>query len=355
MCSYNATNGVPACASQYFLEDILRQHWQWEADDHWITSDCDAVQDIYDSHHYVDTAAEAAAVALKAGTDLECVVSSWDGLTQAWNASLITEQNLDKALIRLYASLIDLGFFDAAKYQPLRTLGWDAVNSPSAQKLALDSAVEGLVLIKNDGVLPLGIDTAKSYALIGPYYEATQQLQGNYYGPAPYLISPLQAAQNLGLNIVSALGSKINDTDSSYADAITTAKSADTIIFLGGIDNTIESESLDRATIVWPEPQLDLLRQLTALGKPVIVVQFGGGQLDDSELLANSSVNAVLWAGYPGQSGGAAIFDVLTGKAAPAGRLPTTQYPASYATAVSPLDMNLRPAPGNGNLGRTHM
>lgn len=96
----------------------------------------------------------------------------------------------------------------------------------------------------------------------------------------------------------------------------------------------MESEGHDRTTITWPGNQLDLISRLSKLGKPLIVVQFGGGQVDDTQLLKNDNVNSLMWAGYPGQDGGYAVIDTLAGKVAPAGRLTTTQYPANYINEV---------------------
>jgi len=126
----------------------------------------------------------------------------------------------------------------------------------------------------------------------------------------------------------------------------------DAIIFLGGIDNSVEAEGNDRTAIAWTGNQLDLVSQLSALSKPLVVVQFGGGQVDDAALKNNSAVNSILWAGYPGQSGGTAILDVLKGKVSPAGRLVTTQYPADYVNEVPMTDMSLRVS--SSNPGRTY-
>lgn len=353
MCSYNSVNGAPACANTYLMEDILRQHWGWEKDEHWISTDCGAVQDIWEDHKYVETPGEAAAVALKSGADLNCEFGRLEAWREAWNNSLITEDDMDKALTRLWASLVSVGWFDPAGDNSLRALGWDDVNTEAAQTLAYDAAVAGSVLIKNDGSLPLS--AGGSVALIGPWVNATIQMQGNYYGPAPYLISPLQAATDKGLDFTWANGSGIDFADSTFDDAIQKAREADQVIFLGGIDNTVEEEGHDRVNITWPEPQLEVLRALAALGKPVTVVQFGGGQLDGTELLEEDAINAILWSGYPGQSGGKAVLDILYGDAAPAGRLPITQYPGSYADLVPPTDMTLRPGQNGTNPGRTHM
>lgn len=130
------------------------------------------------------------------------------------------------------------------------------------------------------------------------------------------------------------------------------AEEADIIIYCGGIDLSIEAEAKDRNTIVWPEKQLELIEQLSTLGKQLIVVQLGGGQLDDSSLLSNKDINTLLWAGYPSQDGGTAIFDIITGAAAPAGRLPVTQHPAEYVNQVPMTDMTLRPSATNP--GRTY-
>lgn len=124
------------------------------------------------------------------------------------------------------------------------------------------------------------------------------------------------------------------------------------MIYIGGIDNSIEEEDHDRRSLAWTGAQLDVIGQLADSGKPTIVVVMGGGQIDSSPLVNNPNISAILWGGYPGQDGGPAIFDILTGKVAPAGRLPTTQYPAQYLNEVSMTNMALRP--GKNNPGRTY-
>ena len=354
MCSYNEVNGVPSCANNYLLQTILRGHWGWNDTDKWVVSDCDAVSDVYNTHHYTATAAEAAADSLKAGTDLDCGTFYQSNLGTALSQGLIEDADLDRALTRLYGSLIKLGYFDNPANQPYRALGWSDVNTESSQHLAYTAAVSGIVLLKNDGILPI-TSKDKKIALIGPWANATTQMQGNYAGVAPFLHSPLYAAQQLGLDVSYALGTEISSTDTSgFAAALAAGNGSDIIIFAGGIDNSIEAEGKDRSTIIWPGNQLDLLSQLVALGKPVVVLQMGGGQVDDSSLLegGTSTVNALIWGGYPGQDGGTALFDIITGKQAPAGRLPITQYPADYVDQVPITNMSLRP--GSGNPGRTY-
>lgn len=350
MCSFNSVNGIPACANSYLLQNVLRDFWGF-GDDRWVVSDCDAVENIFNTHNFTKSLAEAAADALKAGTDIDCGTTYSTHLPEALTQSLITRADLEKALTRQYISLIRLGYFDPPESQPYRQLGWSDVNKPEAENLAYRAAVEGLVLIKNNGLLPL--PTTDRLAIIGPYTNATTAMQGNYFGAAPFVVTPLQGAIAAGFQVLSAHGTDVDGTSySGFEEATEIAKSVDVIVFVGGIDHTIEDEAKDRLNITWPGNQLDLIRQLAALGKPIVVVQFGGGQVDDSDLLASDAVHAVIWAGYPGQSGGAAIFDMIAGKVAPAGRLTTTQYPGEYVDQIAMTDMSLRPSAINP--GRTY-
>jgi beta-D-xylosidase 4 len=190
--------------------------------------------------------------------------------------------------------MIRLGYFDPPESQPFRQLVWTDVNTQDSQTLAHRAAVEGLVLLKNDGLLPLPANGRK-VALIGPYVNATTDMQGNYFGTAPFIVTPFQGAVDAGFEVQSSAGTDISGTsDAGFADAINVAQASDIIVFAGGIDNTIERESLDRVTVAWAGNQLDLINQLASLGKPVIVVQFGGGQVDDTELLSNDAVGESL-------------------------------------------------------------
>ncbi|KAJ3563995.1 hypothetical protein NP233_g8585 [Leucocoprinus birnbaumii] len=351
MCSYNSVNGIPSCANSYLLQNILRDFWGFD-DDRWVVSDCDAINNIFSTHNFTSTFAEAVADALKAGTDVDCGTTYSTNLPAALNQSLITRDDLERALTRQYTSLMRLGYFDPPSSQPFRQLAWTDVNTPDAQALAHRAAIEGLVLLKNDGFLPIS-PKGKKLAIIGPYLNATTNMQGNYFGTAPFIVTPFQGAVDAGFQVQSSPGTTINGTsDAGFQAAITIAQAADVIVFAGGIDNTIERESRDRLTVAWTGNQLDLIQRLSALGKPVIVVQFGGGQLDDTVLLSNDAVRAIIWAGYPGQSGGTAIFDIITGIASPAGRLTTTQYPADFIDQVGMTDMSLRPS--SVNPGRTY-
>ncbi|CAH0041943.1 unnamed protein product [Clonostachys rhizophaga] len=272
--------------------DILRQHWGWEKEEHYISSDCGAISDIWENHKYSKTAGEAAVTALRAGTDLECEFGNTDLLRDGWSNNLLTEEDMDNALTRMWSALI------------------------SSQKLAYDAAVAGAVLLKNeDHHLPL--EKRGKIVLIGPWVNATEQIQGNYFGPPPYLISPRQAAEDIGLDFTWAVGSAINGPDPSFDDAVEVAK------------------------------------QPIKFSSSVVLIT--PSKLNDNKLFENEAIKSVLWCGYPGQSGGKAVIDLLFGLAAPAGRLPVTQYPAVYVDEVPPTDMTLRPGQNGTNHGRTHM
>ncbi|KAI1476632.1 glycoside hydrolase family 3 protein [Daldinia eschscholtzii] len=352
MCSYNAVNGTPACANSYLMEDILRDHWGWTQDNNYITSDCGAIANIYQNHFYTKDNPSAAAVAYNHGTDVVCELGYITNVTGAYNEGLLSEVTVDKSLLRLYEALVRVGYFDPADATPYRSIDNSEVSNPSALALALQSAQDGIVL-KGNNILPMDLQ-GKSIAVIGMWANVTSQMLGSYSGLPLWHHNPLYAASQFSDDVYYA-GGPINPNPSTAdnwtAPALEAAKKADVILYCGGIDNSIAAEGLDRYSIAWPSAQLTLIEKLGALDKPLIVAQLGD-QLDDTPLLNNSKVSALLWAGYPGQDGGTALFNIITGKAAPAGRLPVTQYPASYVDAVPMTDMTLRP--GLSNPGRTY-
>ncbi|KAL9617661.1 MAG: hypothetical protein Q9160_007578 [Pyrenula sp. 1 TL-2023] len=354
MCSYNSVNGVPACADPYLLQDILRDHWGWTNEDQWVTSDCDAVENIYIPHNYTSSPEETVAVALNAGTDVNCGTYYPMHLPAALEQGLTTEAAVNQALIRQYSSLVKLGYFDPPN-STYRSLAFSDVSTPASEQLTYKAAVEGITLLKNDGTLPLNLGSISSMAIIGDWANATTQMQGNYEGVARYLHSPLYAAQQLG-NITINYGNgpgQGNPTTDGWGAPLSAANNSDVVVYIGGIDNDVEAEGMDRYNIDWLGFQIDIIQQVCAMGKPCILVQMGGGQLDDTPFKNNPNVSAIMWAGYPGQSGGDAIINTLVGREAPAGRLPVTQYPAGYVNQVPMTDMTLRPS--TNNPGRTYM
>lgn len=295
-----------------------------------------------------------------------------DHLPGAFAQKLVNETVLDQSLVRQYSSLVRLGWFDSADSQPYRQLGWDAVATNASQQLARgvqqrvlscsrmmayyrwsstprrqwDSLVTGQMQLRNY----LVCSTAHRTRLDAPL-----TVSGNYAGEPTYLHGPPYAmqAENITVNYAGGNpGGQGDPTTNRWTNLKPVMDESDVLIYVGGIDNSVEEEGQDRTSLQWSGAQLDVIGQLAETGKPTIIVSMGGGQIDSSPIVNNQNISALLWAGYPGQDGGSAIVDILTGKAAPAGRLPQTQYPSKYISKVPMTDMALRP--GKNNPGRTY-
>lgn len=354
MCSYNRVNGTPACANEYLMQRVLREHWNWTEHNNYIVSDCNAVHNIYADHKWVKTAAQAAGKAFNAGTDNVCEAGGWTtDVIGAYNQSLLSEKVIDQALRRQYEALIRADYIATFREEPtgFRSYGWDYVNTEQAHGWARQAATDGMVLLKNvDGTLPLKLGKNKSVAMVGFWaHDTSSRMLGNYHGRPPFYRTPLWAAQELGLRVNYANAS-VSSTGNNSA-VLDAARQSDVVLFFGGIDTSIETEDRDRTSITWPAAQLETLSSLRAIGKKVIVVQLGT-QIDNTPLLHDKNIGAILWAGYPGMFGGPAALDIITGKKAPAGRLPVTQYPGNYTEQVPMTDMALRPSAKNP--GRTY-
>ncbi len=191
MCAYNAIDGAPACANTMLLRDHLREAWHFDG---YVVSDCGAVADVSMGHHYATDMPHAAAAALKAGTDIECVYGqgmAFPVLGDAVHQKLVTEADLDKALRRLFRARFDLGMFDPPASYAFGRIPLAENNSPEHRALALQAARESMVLLKNkDDALPLKAGVRR-IAVVGPTAELVQSLQGNYNAPPPEPVYPL--------------------------------------------------------------------------------------------------------------------------------------------------------------------
>ncbi|CAF0907228.1 unnamed protein product [Rotaria sordida] len=358
MCSYNSINGIPACANQFLIKTIARESYHLDG---FVVSDCDAIEIIMNDHNYTSTVQDTIAVALHAGTDLDCGQFYLNYTQQALDNKTIIETDINQALERTFNVLIRLGYFDPPEQQPYRKLSHINVDTIEARQLALDAAQQSIVLLKNTNkALPLNLNQLrnKKIALIGPTANATRLMQGNYYGTPPFLIDPItgfqEVTKNYSIDISFAYGCKISDDDESgFAEAIELAYTSDVVIFFGGIDQSIEAEGHDRESIALPTVQLTLIQQLEKIVcSPLHVVIMSGSGLDLSYIRDSSESDSLIWMGYAGQAGGLAIANVMFGQYNPGGRLPITFYPASYINDVSMSDMQMRPSPTNP--GRTY-
>ncbi len=193
MGAYNRTNGEACCASRTLLQKILREEWGFggpSGNDAYVVSDCWAIVDIYAHHKLVETPAEAAALAVRNGCDLNCG-STFPHLREAVEQGLITEAEIDRAVTRLFTARFRLGMFDPPEQVPYAQIPYSVVNSPEHRALALQAACESIVLLKNDGLLPLNKELA-SIAVIGPTIDDLSALEGNYNGTPVEAITPLE-------------------------------------------------------------------------------------------------------------------------------------------------------------------
>ena len=187
MCAYNRINAEPACANAFLLEDMLRGAWKFDG---YVVSDCDAVADIQRGHHFTETMAEAAAISLKRGTDNECADfgqkaldnSDYVKYVDAVKQGLLSEKDLDVAVKRLFTARFRLGMFDPPAMVKYAQIPDSVIDSDAHRQLALQMARESMVLLKNDGVLPLNTQTTKKIAVVGPLAESVRVLEGNYHG-----------------------------------------------------------------------------------------------------------------------------------------------------------------------------
>jgi beta-glucosidase len=192
MCAYNAVNGAPACANTELMQKTLHDQWGFQG---FVVSDCGAISDIFRGHKYKATAAEASAVAVKAGTDLTCG-NEYRSLVEAVKAGLITEAEIDAALVRLFTARFRLGMFDPPERVAYARISYSENDTAEHRKLALQAARESIVLLKNEkGALPLAA-SVRRIAVIGPAADDPEALLGNYNGIPSSSVTPLEGIRH---------------------------------------------------------------------------------------------------------------------------------------------------------------
>ena len=359
MCAYNAIKGQPACANEFLLQDQLRGKWGFQG---YVVSDCGAVHDIFDGHRYRPSVPQAAAISLERGMDNECIDFTekvkddhdYKPYIEAVQQGYLSENAMDTALIRLFAARIRLGMFDPPEMVPYSKIDEKELDSPEHRALARKLANESMVLLKNDGTLPLKSGIT-SIAVVGPLADQTKVLLGNYNGTPTHSVSLLDGlkAEFPQAKITFVPGTQFlrNDGNTSGGEpraqlirakannapspqAVAAARNADVVIAAVGISSELEGEEMpvnepgflggDRTSIDLPEPEEALIEAVAATGKPLVIVLMNGSALAVN--WASEHANAILEAWYSGEEGGAAIAETLSGKNNPAGRLPVTFY-----------------------------
>jgi beta-glucosidase len=329
MTASTRLNGEPCSSNRWLLEDVLRGRWGFDGV---VVSDCGAIDDIFLGHQVVATPAEAAARALSAGCDLECG-GVYKHLPAAVAAGLCDEADVDRAAVRALTARFRLGVFDPPDRVPYAAIPESVIACESHRALAREAARRSMVLLTNDGVLPLRPAPRLRVAVIGPGAESMDVLLGNYHGtPSHQTTLRAALAAEPALEVTHAPGCDLWSEDrSGIPAAVAAARAAEVAVVVAGLSPRIEGEegdaelargSGDRDSLGLPGVQPELLAAVSATGTPVVLILTGGSAIAFDPGLVRASVMA--W--YPGQEGGAALADLLLGRAPFAGRLPITFY-----------------------------
>ncbi len=334
MGAYNRTNGEVCCGSPTLLQKILREEFGFKG---YVVSDCGAIRDFHAHHKITNNEQESAALAVNNGCDLNCgFVYKW--LAEAYEDELITEEKITESCERLMEARLRLGMFaDDCEYD---NIPYDIIACPEHKALSRKMAESSMVLLKNNGILPLKGN--KTLAVIGPIADDKDVLLGNYNGTPDTYTTLLRGIQEgFDGKVIYARGAYLIKDRASTAyheefpmrEAIIAAKKADAVVLCLGITPRMEGEegysfgnSLkgDKGTIVLPESQLELLREIKKCGKPIVCVHVSGSCMSLVEI--DESCDAILQCFYPGAEGGTALANILFGKVSPSGRLPVTFY-----------------------------
>jgi beta-glucosidase len=369
MGAYSGLFGKPCCADPFLLTEVLRNRWKFDG---MVFSDGGAIGDIWAEHKFVPGPEEAAAAAVKAGCDVSSggmgpadrthgPVSTpghvnagikggaaFSAIPGAVANHLITEDEVNVAVARELTLRFRLGLFDRPEMVPWSKLGAQDVDTVEHRALALKVAQESITLLKNDGILPLDRSKYKRIAVIGPNADYARMQSGNYTGRGTETVTLLQGIKALagdGVDVtfnrgcplaVKRDGSDIPKPDLAQR-AINAATAADLVIYVGGLDFNLEKEEGaaaadvyegfsrgDRVKIEFPDVQEDLIKKLSAIGRPMVMVNCSGSAVAMPWEVEH--IPAIVQAWYPGEEGGKAVAQVLFGEVNPAGRTPVTFY-----------------------------
>jgi beta-glucosidase len=344
MGAYNRVNGEPCCGSKLLLSDILRGEWGFDGH---IVSDCFAIKDFHENHRVTSSAAESAALAVKNGCDLNCG-NMFFYLLEAVEKGLITEEQIDQAVTRLFATRLKLGLLENSEKVHFSSIGYDQVDSPEKRALNLKAARECLVLLKNEhNLLPLDKTKIKSIGVIGPNANNRRALVGNYEGTASryitisegiqeYLGDSVRVFYSEGCHLYKKSFSNMGWENDRISEVKAVCRESDVIVACFGLDPGLEGEegdegnqygSGDKPNLKLPGIQEDVLKAVYESGKPVILVLLSGSAL--AVTWAHDHIPAIIQGWYPGAQGGRAIAELIFGEFSPSGKLPVTFYRSS--------------------------
>ena len=347
MGAYNRTNGEPCCASKTLMK-ILRDDWRFQG---YFVSDCGAITDICNGHHSAEDLPHAAAMALKAGCELNCG-DAYTHLAEAYEQDLIDEADLTAAAERLFTIRVLLGEFE--EQRPFAQVPLSVLRSKAHRDLNLKAAEQTLVLLENkNGFLPLKKDAFRKIAVVGPNAMSVTVLEGNYNGHADEYVTVADGVRRTfpEAEIIVADGSQIFDGgywdgfQDLQSEGAAAAAEADLTVLCLGLDRNIEGEEMgfsnaftehgDRKTMHLPACQMKLAEMVCDVCENVVVVVMCGSCADLGEKVRKHA-KAVIHAWYPGALGGLAVARALAGEFSPSGKLPITFY--SETAKLPPIE-----------------
>ncbi len=340
MGAYNRTNGEACCAHSYLLSKVLRKDWSFDG---YVVSDCWAIADICGDHHIVETRAEAAALALKHTCDINCG-ETYEALVDAYEQDLVTEEEITECCERAYTIRHLLGEFEEVR--PYSDIPFTKVDCKEHREFNLKAAEECVVMIKNDGFLPIDKNTTKRIAVVGPNSLSKTALEGNYFGHASEYVTVADGIRRAfkDADIAVVKGSNYYFEKPLYhdghgyllSDGLAAASTADITVLALGLDCSVEGEEMsnfsddffmkgDRRYVNLPKTQIKLAEAVCDVCENVVVVILCGSAVDLGEKV-NAKAKAILHAWYPGSQGGMAVGNILSGKVSPSGKLPVTVF-----------------------------
>lgn len=337
MGAYNRTNGEPCCANTYLMEEVLRGKWHFEG--HYV-SDCWAIKDFHENHKITRNAEESAYLALEKGCDLNCGCT-YREIMPAYKKGDLPLSLIRRAAIRLFTTRFLLGMFDKTEYDEIP---YETIACKEHLALAKKAAEESIVLLKNDGILPLKKKKGMTIGVIGPNADSREALIGNYHGTPPRYITVLEGIQDYlgedgrvlyaqGCHLYKDREEALAQPDDRISEAVSCAEHADVVVLCLGLDETLEGEegdtgnsyaSGDKLDLLLPPPQQRLLEAVAKTKKPFIVCLLAGSAMDLN--FADQEAAAILQAFYPGAEGGREVARLLFGEYSPSGKLPVTIY-----------------------------
>ena len=341
MTSYNSLDGIPTTCNRELLTGVLRDEWNFNG---FVVSDLESIDGIARDHNVAASPQEAGEMALNAGVDVDLGAHCYAQLKESVEKGRVSMKTLDQAVKRVLIRKFEAGLFDHPYVDENAAAG--LVRTPEHLEVAAQAAREGVVLLKNDGVLPLKSGTR--IALIGPNADNQYNQLGDYTAPQAEenVVTMLDGLRAKGADVLYVKGCSIRDTrESQIAQAAIAAMLSDVaVVVVGGssardfktkyidtgaavvdedaVSDMEAGEGFDRASLDLLGLQSDLLKAVRAAGKPVVVVYVEGRPLDKTWAAEKADALLTMW--YPGGEGGTALADVLFGDYNPAGRLPVS-------------------------------